>query len=355
MACTETSTWVSTILACHLALGCGRVDLGSMANQGKSDGGEPFDAGELDASGKGVPALPPSCARDPRCGADNDSCCTQLLVPGGTFQVAADDTNAGYFAGVSSFYLDEYEVTNGRFAEFLERFDEWRDASNPALGTGEYHANPETGWQARWETGLAKRASDIRANIARECSGNPFTSLDVVESRPDLPMDCVSWYEAFAFCIWDGGRLPTELEWEYAARGGAEQRNFPWEPDRTVTDLPNVSEQVIFDCGRSADAGPSDCDFSSIPSVGSFPAGAGRWRHRDLAGSVNEWIFDGAEAFDGACYNCVKTGTESQRATRGGAYHDWDGSHLRTHARRSFDPTRGVYFGGFRCASTEPR
>jgi sulfatase modifying factor 1 len=385
---------VALALAGGLSLACGRVELGSrdpeaedepLGAAGASNGGDgaggsdphlggggqrvihsggatsgqeppPRDAGILpDAAtiGGDEPNQRLSCAAAPRCGTDGDSCCTPLLVPGGTFQLGGDAANIGTFAGLQSFYLEKYEVTNRRFAEFLTHFDGWRAAGNPAPNAGQYLSTPETGWQTRWDTGLARSAGQIRAAIAEECSSDPFTSLDVVESRPDLPMACVTWFEAFAFCIWDGGRLPTELEWEYAARGGAEQRNFPWEPDRSVMDLPNISDHVVFDCGRTGDAGPADCDFASIPAVGSFPAGAGLWRHRDLAGSVSEWVFDGGGTYPDGCYNCVQTGIESARITRGGAYYDADAALLRGQARRSLDPARRLYFGGFRCARTE--
>ena len=86
----------------------------------------------------------------------------------------------------------------------------------------------------------------------------------------------MSWYEAFVFCIWDGGRLPTEAEWEYAAAGGNENRLYPWgsaAPDATL---------VNYGFG----------DNTPYLAVGSKPLGAGRWGQQDLAGGMWEWAFD---------------------------------------------------------------
>jgi formylglycine-generating enzyme required for sulfatase activity len=96
-------------------------------------------------------------------------------------------------------------------------------------------------------------------------------------------MNCVSWYEAFAFCAWDEARIPTEVEWEYAAKGGAQNRLYPW-GDTTPT-----ADFAVYGC---LGAGTSACAFEDILVVGSKPNGDGRFGQSDLAGSVREWVLD---------------------------------------------------------------
>jgi formylglycine-generating enzyme len=87
-------------------------------------------------------------------------------------------------------------------------------------------------------------------------------------------MNCLTWYQAFAFCIWDDARLPTEAEWEYAARGGDEERLYPW--------------------GYVPDSSRVNCASGSVIRVGEAGAGrdSGRWGHVDLVGNVWEWARD---------------------------------------------------------------
>jgi formylglycine-generating enzyme required for sulfatase activity len=314
---------------------------------------EPPDAGDASAFAAPGTADRRSCAAAPACGDEADSCCTRTLVPTGTFQLGEDRPDAGVFASTDSFYLDKYEVTTGRFAQFVDDYDGWRAAGNPAVGAGQRYNFPETGWQGRWNTALPLDANELRANVTA-CSSTPFSSFDVVQGNPKLPVNCVTWYEAFAFCAWDGARLPTELEWEYAARGGNQQRVFPWSSS-LGTELPPVSDAVVYNCGRDLDS-TDPCPFSSLPSVGSFPTGKGRWLQRDLAGSLAEWVFDGGDLYpDDSCDNCVQTDVDSRRMGRGGAWYDTTSSLLTTTDRRGFDPAFRTFFLGFRCASTEFR
>ena len=90
----------------------------------------------------------------------------------------------------------------------------------------------------------------------------------------------MDWFQAYAFCIWDGAFLPTEAEWNYAAAGGPEQREYPWGA------TPPSPSLAFYYCETG---GTPSC--SSQP-VGSHPGGDGRYGQADLAGSVWEWNLD---------------------------------------------------------------
>jgi formylglycine-generating enzyme required for sulfatase activity len=150
----------------------------------------------------------------------------------------------------------------------------------------------------------------------------------------------LTWYEAFAFCIWDGGRLPTEAEWNYAAAGGDEQRVYPW-GSADADDL-----HAVF-CGASC---------SSAQEVGSkSPTGDGKWGHTDLAGNVYEWLFDWYERPypQVTCKDCANTLLTSGRAFRGGAFSS-DAKGLIASARNGANPWDPSTGQGVRCARAAP-
>ncbi len=330
------------------------------------DAGATRDAGAGDSTDGGDGALPGSssadagsadsrsCAEAPACGSNGESCCARSVVPAGAFQLGQAGDSAGVPAFVDSFYLDRYEVTTGRFAQFVADYDAWRAAGNPRSGAGQYDALTATGWQERWTTALAADEQELRENVTTLCPN--FSTFAQVGTQPDLPMSCVSWYEAFAFCAWDGARLPTELEWEYAARGGNQLRPFPWQLTAEPATLDSVGPHVVFNCGRGNDVTTEECVDQNLPVVGSSPDGAGRWLQQDLAGSLAEWTFDGFdETYPSSCSRCAQTEIESRRVARGGSWFDLTSDSLLTTARNAGDPAYREYWVGFRCARREYR
>src|SRR4029079_6159203 len=122
-----------------------------------------------------------------------------------------------------------------------------------------------SGWQSAWDANLA---ADLK--IAVKCSAMYQTWTDVPGGNENKPMNCINWYEAFAFCAWDGGRLPTEAEWNYVAAGGNAQRQYPWGSAMTER-----TQHGGYDCtGDGSPAGT--CALTDIFKVGSKPAGDGK-------------------------------------------------------------------------------
>jgi formylglycine-generating enzyme required for sulfatase activity len=232
------------------------------------------------------------------------------------------------------FYLDRFEVTVGRFRNFLASYTEWRQDGHPRQDEGEHPRIADTGWQERWNYQLPQEASGLEAEV-ENCFSIPFPNLHDAAAQ-NLPMNCVTWFEAFAFCIWDEGRLPTEIEWQHAATGGTlEDRIYPW------GDVPEpISEYAVYDCSLPCE----------IPPVGSKPLGIAFWGQLDLAGSVAEWVFDGGDPYPESCSrDCANTTPEDQRMFRGGSFSN-DASSLRSTLRNSASPELRNYFHGFRCA-----
>lgn len=316
---------------------------GSVSSGGMGSGGEPAWTGA------------PSCKGDLRCG--NNGCCDSIQVPGGTFPMgrgteSCTDFPAGCTSGctnggaawtckadetpehsvsVSSFKLDRFEVTVGRFRKFFEQYD----GKPPEAGAGSHPKIAGSGWLSAWNnTVLTKNA----LATALEGADSPWTPAPGV--KENYPIGRVTWYEAFMFCAWDGGRLPTEAEWEYAAAGGSENRLFPW-GSKSPAD-------VSGSWGCAADS-------SCLGPVGSYPATGARWGHQDLAGGMYEWTLDWYSstwysAGGASCTDCANLTPGAVRTYRGGAYSTAPSSDLRAAFRKeTVGPTyRGVV--GFRCA-----
>jgi formylglycine-generating enzyme required for sulfatase activity len=260
-----------------------------------------------------------------------------------------------HLVSVSSFALDRYEVSVGRFRKFVENYETFRLSGAPQNGAGQNSKIPGSGWLSSWSNNLPASRSDLESKL--NCfGGNPSyqvgpTWTPAAAGNETKPINCVDWYEAFAFCIWDGGRLATEAEWEYAAAGGSEGRLYPWGPD-----VPDFS-RASFNCLADGSAA-GNCSKDDILNVGSKPAGAGKFGHLDLAGNVMEWAFDwtdpawyGNHSQPGSCSDCANStpGNPAARSNRGGTYYNAaDG--MRAANRGSSFPDEHLDWRGVRCA-----
>lgn len=230
-----------------------------------------------------------------------------VLVPGSAFKMGSEtgdeDEQPVHTVKVRPFFLDQAAVTNAQFFEFLQARPEWRRA-------------------------LADRARTDRDYLAL-WNYNTYPP----ELR-DHPVVFVSWYAARAYAEWRGCRLPTEAEWEFAARGGLEQREFPW------GDLPD------------ADRAHFHSSLGTVP-VKSFPPN--RYELFEMAGNVWEWCEDW---YDEHFYDGLPAGVDNPVCTesasglkviRGGAW-CYYAYVMRCAFRSGFPPHAADINGGFRCA-----
>jgi formylglycine-generating enzyme required for sulfatase activity len=286
--------------------------------------------------------------------------CGVVMIAGGTFTMGApscaevstpdcgqDSAPQQASVGVGDFALDAYEVTVARFNMYwaVRTMEMTRVRGTPIRYRGGTIA-----WQA-FDAEPGRQSST--------CNWLPASS-----TRDAHPVNCVGYWTAQEFCVWDGGHLPTEAEWEYAARGSmrgglAPGRIYPWgdaAPSRESCD------RARWDSGSC-----SGEDGGSTRRVGSFASTAGLF---DMAGNVEEWVADR--------YTPYGTGTSSpcgnrsgltnplcnddampfaSRGARGGAWNQilFDTA-LRSASRRSFTPGIGAAFAGngFRCARDVP-
>jgi formylglycine-generating enzyme len=213
----------------------------------------------------------------PTCGPNGqDSSCRAEAVPGGTFARSYDGVTftANQFAAtVSPFSLDVYEVTVGRFRAFVESYPK----SKPAAGAGKHPkvAN-DSGWSPAWDAKLPATREALVAALRCDPQKQTWSDLAtrVSEARP---INCLSWYEAYAFCAFEGKRLATEAEWNFAAAAGSEQRYYAFS---------NPANSTLIDPQFAVYA------RNEAATVGSRPLGNGKWGHADLIGNLSEWVLD---------------------------------------------------------------
>jgi iron(II)-dependent oxidoreductase len=258
----------------------------------------------------------------------------EVLVPGGPFTMgtsaepwALDNERPAHTVEVAPFYLDTTPVTCGAYAEFIAG----GGYDDPRWWTA-------AGWEHRQQAGLI-------APLYWRRDGGQWTRRvfgRVEPIRPDEPVVHVSWYEADAYARWAGRRLPTEAEWEKAARfdpATGLTRRYPWGNADPEASLANLGQAFL----RPAPAG-------------SYPAGAAPCGARQLIGDVWEWTssdfgpYPGFEAWPYKEYSEVFFGPE-YKMLRGGSF-AVSPVVSRTTFRNWDYPIRRQIFAGFRTART---
>jgi len=251
-------------------------------------------------------------------------------------------------ATVSAFRLDSYEVTVGRFRQFVEA-GLGTQQNPPAADAGARTLNGmanQGGWDPTWNASLAADATVLRAAV--KCEATYQTWTDTVGVNENRPMVCITWYEAMAFCAWDGGLLPTEAESMYAASGGSLHRAYPWS---------SPAGSTAIDCTVTNYGGTmwptTACVGAGANNVGSTsPAGDGVWGQADLGGNVWEWALDWyASPLPAPCNNCANLFPSSDRVIRGGSF-GHGASNLRAADRNVFTPADRSFDVGARCSRT---
>jgi formylglycine-generating enzyme required for sulfatase activity len=260
-------------------------------------------------------------------------------VPGGTFYRTYSNAGDGGAneadpATISGFRLDRYLVTVARFRQFYLKVYPPSDDGGvaeggylPALGTGKHSylnggsglgvpidagggdggslAPYEPGWNPNDDTNVAPTAANLGASTFTVTPGR-FESY---------PVTAVNWFEAYAFCIWDNGFLPSAAELEYAQVGGAQQLEFPW----GATDPGSASQYAIYGGIYSGSYYPFD-----LAPVGVAGAGVGVWGQLDLVGELWEMVLDQTGPYVNPCIDCAYlppvVNSANLRVILGGAY-----------------------------------
>ena len=282
-----------------------------------------------------------------------ESCCRSIVIPAGDYYVGRsmeecegcqwgcppnmtceDNEREIWVRLTNDFALDEYEVTVGRFREFVQAGG-GTQVNPPAAGSGVHPVIADSGWDSEWDAELPADEDEL-VSLLTDCANGTWSPPPGTLPDDTYPMNCVSWYEAFAFCSWDGGRLPTEAEWQAVAADLV----YPW---GGVVEEPLPANYTLR-------------GNSPFISVGSYPAGDSRLGHADLAGSMAEWVLDWfVDERPGdlltPCIDCVvlTPGPDPQRVVVGGSW-DSNAQYIRSATRRSRRPDVDGSTGGWRCA-----
>lgn len=223
-----------------------------------------------------------------------------VLVPAGEFVMGSDkgdeDEAPVHRVYLNAFYIDKFEVTNGRFAKYVEAIQ-----SEPPWG---------------------------------------FTDKETPLIHAEHPVRWVNWMDAMGYCLWKGKRLPTEAEWEKAARG-TDERVYPWGND------PPTPVHAVY--------GLKEGGAETVSVIGNHHMGQSPYGVQDLAGNLYEWVMDWYDEdyyssfINSPAINPRGPNEGTAKVQRGGSYINAP-YRLRSSFRTKSDPTENDPNVGFRCA-----
>ena len=211
-----------------------------------------------------------------------------IFIPGGVFRVDLHLSKLKQrVVTVADFWMDETPVTVAQYLEAVKA-----GACSPPDGIDK---NKNSNWN--------------------------------VEGRENHPVNCIDWHQACAYAKWAGKRLPTEQEWEWAARGGYEARKYPWGGE-------TPRDQLCWN-GPGNDLGEGNRQSTS--PVGSYPKGDSMNGLKDMAGNVREWTSSTYES------------TSEHKVDRGGSWYNNSPDIVRASYRSFGSPASRNDFLGVRC------
>lgn len=252
----------------------------------------------------------------------------QQFVPAGLFTMGAnggaESESPVHAVTLDAFWIDQTEVTNMQFAQFVEETGHVTTAERE----GTSGVMTAEGWA---------EIDNVSWRIPRD--GVTFDSV------PNEPVIHVSWEDANAFCVWRDGRLPTEAEWERAARG-EDALTYPWGNRFDGSKVNQCDGSCPFPWAKGSEDG-----FEHVAPVGSFPAGNSSVGAADMAGNVWEWVADWFELYPDTGGRINPTGADvgTFKVLRGGSWMS-DENFVRSTVRGQGEVDKRNEEIGFRCA-----